>query len=71
MLLAIGQVYLGAPLPAVTGIHDERSVAAIKWLQKKCALSESGSISQIEWLYLTKLYRLTAGGGKGSFPPVS
>ena len=66
MLKALGQIYMGAPLPEVSGVHDEQSVAAIKWLQKKCALPETGSISQNEWLHLTKLYRLSVGDGKKS-----
>lgn len=64
MLVAIGEVYADVPRLQVTGIHDERSVEAVLWLQKKCGLPTTGSINQVDWLFLTKLYRMTAGDGK-------
>ena len=63
MLVAIGGFFPAAPQLAVTGVHDAASVAAIRWLQEKSALPVTGTICQLDWTYLSALYRLVAGDG--------
>lgn len=63
MLCALGEVYADVPIPNVTGIHDAASVRAVKWFQRKCGLRDDGAITQLDWLYLTQLYRLSVGNG--------
>ena len=63
MLLAVRQSFPAMPRLAVTGVHDALSVAAVRWLQEKSDLPASGTICQLDWTYLTRLYRLIAGSG--------
>ena len=63
MLLAVRQSFPAMPRLAVTGVHDAPSVAAVRWLQEKSDLPASGTICQLDWTYLTRLYRLIAGSG--------
>ena len=64
MLLAIGQFFPAMPRLAVTGVHDAPSVAAVRWLQEKSGLPATGTLCQLDWTHLTRLYRLVAGSGK-------
>lgn len=66
MLLALRRVYPEVPEAHVTGIHDEASVRAVRWLQGVCALKRDGVLTQVEWLYLTKLYSLSVGDGRAA-----
>lgn len=70
MLLAVSRLYPAMPVAQVTGEHDAASVAATNWLQEKSGLPSGGVIDQTTWLYLSKLYRISAGdgteGGSGS-----
>ena len=66
MLCALGEVFSDAPVLAVTGIHDAPSVAAVVWLQEKSGILADGTLSQVEWMYLTNLYRLGIGDGTSS-----
>ena len=63
MLSAIRCVFPQMPELSVTGVHDAASVRAVRWFQRKCGLSEDGVLTQIDWLYLAGLYRLTIGDG--------
>lgn len=63
MLAAIGQFFPAMPRLSVTGVHDAPSVAAVRWLQQKSALPVTGALCQLDWTYLTRLYRLVAGNG--------
>lgn len=63
MLAAIGQFFPAMPRLSGTGVHDAPSVAAVRWLQQKSALPATGALCQLDWTYLTRLYRLVAGNG--------
>ena len=65
MLLALGTVYDGIPALTVSGIHDAASVRAARWMQRVCGLEADGALTQLDWLCLSSLYRLSIGG---SFP---
>lgn len=69
MLLAISRQYAAMPQAQVTGEQDEASVAATIWLQKKAGLPADGSIDQTTWLYLSRLYRISAGDGTSPGEP--
>ncbi len=64
MLQALGQYYKNAPALAVTGVHDEPSVAAVRWLQEMASLPQTGELDQTTWAYLVGLYVLTTGDGE-------
>ena len=63
MLLAVSRFYPAMPVAQVTGTHDAASVAATSWLQEKSGLPSAGAIDQTTWLYLSRLYRISAGDG--------
>lgn len=63
MLSALRHVFPEMPELRVTGIHDEASVRAVRWFQRKSGLTDDGVLTQIDWLYLTGLYRLAVGDG--------
>lgn len=63
MLAAIGRVYPEMPELRVTGIHDAASIRAVRWFQEKAGLTPDGNLTQLDWLYLTGLYRLCVGDG--------
>lgn len=65
MLEALAAYYENIPPIAHTGVMDDATVAAILWLQNLSGLPATGELSRIEWRYLTGLYRLTTGAGKG------
>lgn len=64
MLLALRRYYGNAPALEVTGVHDANSVAAIRWLQARAALPQTGQIDQTTWAYLAGLYELSTGDGE-------
>ena len=59
---------LVTPELSVTGVHDEPSVTAVRWLQQLSGLPATGEIDQTTWAYLTGLYALTTGDGDFSMP---
>ena len=63
MLVAIRGIFPDMPELRVTGIHDAASVRAVRWFQQKSGLKPDGVLTQIDWLYLTGLYRLVIGDG--------
>ena len=66
MLVAIRGIFPDMPELRVTGIHDAASVRAVRWFQQKSGLKPDGVLTQIDWLYLTGLYRLVIGDGTQS-----
>lgn len=63
MLMALGSVYDPIPDVEATGIFDTATQAAVRWLQERSDLPESGLIDQQVWEYLCGLYCLAAGNG--------
>lgn len=63
MLLALSHHLRAMPRPAVTGVHDAASVAAMQWFQAHADLPATGQIRQLDWAALTGLYRLVARDG--------
>lgn len=68
MLLAIAAFYPSLPKPACNNLHDEASVAAIKWLQERAGIEPTGEITRITWSNLARLYRITVGDGAVTAP---
>lgn len=68
MLQALRRYFANAPELSVTGVHDEPSVAAVRWLQTLSGLPVTGEVDQTTWTYLTGLYALTTGDGDFSMP---
>lgn len=64
MLQALGRFFVNAPAVRTTGVHDEASVAAVRWLQKLAGLPQTGDVDQTTWAYLAGLYSLSAGSGE-------
>lgn len=56
MLAGLGEVLENVPHLTVTGVHDESSVAAVRWLQEQSDLPTDGVITQVEWRHLSKLF---------------
>lgn len=63
MLLALRQGCASIPALQVTGCHDEPSVQAVRWLQEKAGLEQSGDVDAVTWLYLVKLYSALSRDG--------
>ena len=68
MLQSLRRYFTNAPELSVTGVHDEPSVAAVRWLQTLSGLPVTGKVDQTTWAYLTGLYALTTGDGDFSPP---
>ena len=64
MLQALGRFFVNVPAVRATGVHDEASVAAVRWLQKLSGLPQTGDVDQTTWAYLAGLYSLSAGSGE-------
>ena len=60
--------YEDMPPVRQTGILDRETEAAIRWLQQRSGLPETGAVDKITWKYLTAHYRLLAGDGSGAYP---
>lgn len=72
MLRAIGGFYASMPPVSCSNVHDEASVAAVRWLQARAGIEPTGEITRRTWKVLSRLYRVTvgdgtrqAGGGRG------
>ena len=63
MLRALAEHYANFPPVEVTGTHDEKSVAAVRFLQKLAGLPDDGVIDQKTWRALACLYRTATGAG--------
>lgn len=63
MLRAVGEYYPTMPRVACNNVHDEGSVAAVRWLQTRAGIEPSGNITRLTWKNLSRLYRITIGDG--------
>lgn len=63
MLRAIRTGYPSMPRVSCNDIHDDASVAAIRWLQVAAGIEPTGEINRSTWRYLSRLYRITVGDG--------
>ena len=68
MLLALSRLLSGAPGVRVNGRLDQDTEKAIKWLQKRWELEETGALDRNTWRHLNQQYRTTVGDGTGTFP---
>ncbi len=68
MLNALGQLYLGLPFLASTGILDEPTAEALRYIQGRSGLAETGALDKQTWRNLTHQYRSMVGDGTGRFP---
>lgn len=64
MLAALADDYHELSDVRVTGIYDEATEKAIRWLQKACDVQCSGICNKYVWKMLTGLYHLKIGNGK-------
>lgn len=64
MLLALGALYPNVPALRVTGVHDEASVAAVRWLQQLADLPATGCVDAATWAQLSALYSLCTADGE-------
>ena len=63
MLRAVGEYYPTMPRVACNNVHDEGSVAAVRWLQTRAGIEPTGNITRLTWKNLSRLYRITIGDG--------
>lgn len=68
MLLALGQLYEELPLPAATGILDDDTARALRFLQQRFGIEDSGALDKQTWRHLARQYRSAVGDGSGSYP---
>lgn len=64
MLLAIREKIPSLPRVFANNVHDDASVAAIRWLQERAGLAPTGDVTRLTWKYLSRLYRVTVWDGK-------
>lgn len=63
MLLALDQIYSQIPDVQVTGVYDEATQDAIRWLRLRSDLPDEGDFDRQVWEYLCGLYCLAIGNG--------
>lgn len=68
ILIALGELYLELPKVRVTGKNDPQTQSAIRWIQGKAALKQTGELDKTTWQHLTHQYRSAVGDGTGYFP---
>lgn len=68
MLFALGRLLIEVPPVRMTGVLDEETQQAVRWLQALAGLEITGEIDKRTWRALARQYRLTIGDGSGSFP---
>ncbi len=68
MIRALDQYIPDLPVVDVTGKLDSKTERAIKWLQDRCDLPQSGDVDKNTWRFLAHEYRSMIGDGTGSFP---
>lgn len=61
-LCALGTV-LNVPKLSVTGVHDEASVEATRWLQERAAMPCDGMVTKSTWDAVSSLYPAVLGDG--------
>lgn len=68
MLLAMGRLYAGLPRVQVSGILDASTQKALRYLQSRSGLAETGALDKLTWRILAEQYRSAVGDGTGRFP---
>lgn len=63
MLRALSEVLSGVPEVESSGQNDERCCAALRWLQARAELPQTGELDRCTWEHLVGLYRLAVGSG--------
>lgn len=63
MMRAIHEKYPSMPRVLCNNVHDDTSVAAVKWLQARAGIEPTGDITRITWKTLSQLYRIIVGDG--------
>lgn len=63
MLQAVSDRFLSMPRVSCNNVHDDVSVAAIRWLQLRSNIEPTGNINRLTWKHLARLYRTTVGDG--------
>lgn len=71
MLRAIHDHYSSVPNVSCNNVHDDVSVAAIRWLQVRAGIEPTGDITRLTWKFLSRLYRTTVGDGTKPATPTS
>lgn len=56
--------YGNAPDVRVNGVNDEKTQQAVRWVQSRAGLPETGAIDRRTWLAISRLFSLSAGNGK-------
>lgn len=68
MLNALGKLYIEIPVLASTGTLDAPTAEALRFIQNRAGLEETGELDKLTWKNLTHQYRTMVGDGTGSFP---
>ncbi len=68
MLNALGKLYIELPVLASTGILDAPTAEALRFIQNRAGLEETGELDKLTWKNLTHQYRTMVGDGTGRFP---
>ena len=63
MLQTLHEVYINIECCALTGVCDEKTVCAIRSLQRCCGMPESGILDKRLWQLLSGLYAQATGDG--------
>ena len=63
IITALSGYYQNIPAVPVSGIYDRQTEQAIRELQRRFDLPETGSVGRRDWKRLVGLYRLTVGNG--------
>ncbi len=62
-LAAICAGYENAPQPALTGVNDDETQSAVRFVQKSAGLPVTGRIDRQTWLAVSRLFSMTVGNG--------
>lgn len=68
MLMALRRLISDIPRVYLTGRLDNDTEKAIKWLQKRWGIAETGAMDRNTWRHLSHQYRISVSDGTGSFP---
>lgn len=69
MLMALADDYKELCEVHATGVYDEPTQKAVKWLQNECGSVCSGIFSKSDWKTLTGLYTAKIGNGEKDLQP--
>lgn len=70
MLLVLRDYYDNAPSIAITGVYDDTTAQAVRWLRALGQLPQRDEFDKAAWQLLTCLYRITTGDGTEKTPAV-